>query len=238
MITIAGTLLMGMLAGLWHALEIDHVAAVSSLVSAKSSRHAMVQHGIVWGIGHASTLFVVTAFIIMTNWVIRESASLWLEFAVGVMLLGLGLHVLWRLWTNKLHMHLHQHEASVPHLHFHSHLDDSSPHSVSLHHHAHKRFPMRALAVGVMHGMAGSAALVVLTAISTGSLVGTLAYVAVFGIGSILGMALLSAVLAVPLSWTAKYLLVGNRIIQLTIGMVTISVGLMLVYTTKLHLIF
>ena len=181
---------------------------------------------------------MVTLFVVSTNWVIRESASLWLEFAVGVMLLGLGLHVLSRMWTNKLHVHIHQHEASAPHLHFHSHLDDSSPHGVSLHQHAHKRFPKRALAVGVMHGMAGSAALVVLTAISTGSLIGTLAYVAVFGIGSIIGMALLSAVLSVPLSWTAKYLIVGNRIIQLTIGTMTIGVGLMLVYTAKLHLIF
>lgn len=233
-----GVLLLGLLAGITHALEIDHLAAVASMVSGKSSRRAIVNHGIAWGIGHGTTLLVVTIGVLATGRAFEEGTPEWLEFGVGLMLVGLGLHVFWRMRRDKFHFHMHRHGSSPAHVHFHSHLHDNSPHAASDHRHDHSRLPGRALAVGTMHGLAGSAALVVLTAASFGNIAGALAFVMVFGLGSIAGMAILSTVLAVPLAWSATSLVRANRAIQIAIGTLTLGVGSILAYGTKLHVLF
>ena len=133
-----------------------------------------------------------------------------LETAVGIMLVLLGADVLRRLLRERVHFHVHRHAAAQAHVHAHSHRGEGR-HAVSAHAHAHPpaRWPLRALAVGVMHRLAGSAALVVLSLEAVPSVGLGLGYIAIFGVGSILGMALLSVVMAVPLKLSASYL---NRV--------------------------
>lgn len=231
-------LLVGFLIGLQHALEIDHVAAVVSMVNGQKSRLSIVKHGFAWGIGHAVTLLVVSLAVVATGQAINVGAGEWLEFAVGLMLIGLGIHVLWRLRRDRIHIHAHQHDDLQPHLHFHSHENDAAPHQESVHQHDHASLPLRSLAVGTMHGMAGSAALVAVVAASFGNFISALMYITIFGLGSILGMVLFSTVISVPLAWSARKLTVANMVVQSAIGIFTTSIGLMLAYETKLHLLF
>ena len=229
---------LGFLIGLQHALEADHVAAVSSLVSRRTGIRAISQHGIAWGIGHTLTLLVVAGTCIALKTSIPEATAEKLEFAVGVMLVGLGAHVLWRLWRERVHFGGHRHADGTYHAHVHSHREDPAPHAQSSHEHEHqKAMRWRTMLVGTVHGMAGSAALVVLAASSIDSPWVGFAYILLFGIGSIFGMAVLSAVIALPLTWTAQSLSAGNRVLQGVIGVATIVIGLMVMRETGLSVL-
>ena len=103
------------------------------------------------------------------------------------MLIGLGAHVLWRLWRDRVHFHRHGHGDGTVHIHAHSHAGETLPHARAPHAHAHG-FRWRTLLVGLMHGMAGSAALLVLAVSQASSPAVGLGYVALFGIGSMIGM--------------------------------------------------
>lgn len=222
---------LGLLLGMQHAVEADHVAAVSSVVSRKKGMRSISLHGAVWGIGHTLTLLLVAGGCILLKTQLDEAVADRLELAVGVMLIGLGAHVLWRLWRDRIHFGMHEHADGTRHTHAHSHAHDHAPHSHSAHAHEHPEgLPWRTLLVGTMHGMAGSAALVVLTASSIASPGWALLYVLIFGIGSIIGMAVLSALIAVPLTYTANSLTVANRVLQFAIGAATIGVGAFVVY--------
>src|SRR6187431_3317570 len=159
-----GILGLGFLLGMQHALEADHIAAVSSIAARRSHVADIVKHGLTWGLGHTLTLFV---------------------FAGAAMLVGLGAHVLWRLWRDRVHFHQHGHGDGTVHFHAHSHAGETSPHARAAHAHEH-RFRWRTLLVGLMHGMAGSAALLVLAVTQASSPAVGLGYVALFGIGSMI----------------------------------------------------
>jgi ABC-type nickel/cobalt efflux system permease component RcnA len=217
----------GILLGMQHALEADHVAAVSSVVSRRQGLRSISWHGAMWGIGHTLTLLVVAGTCLMLKTGIDDKLAERLEFGVGIMLVGLGAHVLWRLWRDRIHFGTHHHNDGTLHMHAHSHRHDVPHHKQSAHDHAHpQRAHGRTLLVGAMHGMAGSAALVVLAASTFTSGPIGLVYVLLFGLGSILGMAALSAIIAVPLTWTARSLTVANRALQAVIGIATLAVGL------------
>jgi len=226
-------LLLGLLIGMQHALEADHVAAVSSIVSGQSSLKKIVIHGAVWGVGHTVTLMLVAGAAIMLGLTMSAQLSGWLEFFVGMMLVGLGGHVIYRIHKDRIHFHFHRHGAEKPHLHAHSHAEETTTHAASTHDHEHaKQLPVRTLLVGMMHGMAGSAALLILTASSVQDPILGIGYVALFGIGSVAGMAALSAVIAVPLSYSARALTWANRGIQTGIGVGTMALGFIVCYET------
>lgn len=231
-------LLLGLLIGMQHALEPDHMAAVASMISGNSSVRSMIKHGVAWGVGHATTLFLVSAVVLSAGWGFSGMISRWLEFAVGLMLIGLGAHVLWRLYRDCWHVHLHRHGARQPHIHFHSHRSEKSSHALSSHRHTHGGLPGRAIAVGVVHGMAGSAALVVLAAASFASFGSAMAYVLIFGFGTIAGMALLTAGVAAPLAWSARAMNGVHRLMQLAIGLATVALGSSLAYENGIALAF
>ena len=155
---------------------------------------------------------------------IPESVARPLEAAVGIMLVGLGAHVLWRLWRDRVHFHKHGHGDGTVHIHAHSHAGETTPHLRTAHAHEHG-FRWRTLLVGLMHGMAGSAALLVLTVSQASSPAAGLGYVALFGIGSMIGMGALSTVIAVPLAVSARWLTWANRGLQGAVGIVTIAIG-------------
>ncbi|CAN5286134.1 hydantoin utilization protein A [soil metagenome] len=228
-----GILGFGFLLGMQHALEADHIAAVSSIAARRSGAGDIVKHGLTWGLGHTLTLFVFAGAAILLGHAIPEHLSRPLEAAVGVMLVGLGAHVLWRLWRDRIHFHQHRHGDGTQHFHLHSHAADPVPHRRSSHAHRHG-FRWRTLVVGLMHGMAGSAALLVLAVTQAASPAYGLLYVLLFGIGSMLGMGALSTVIAVPLVVSARWLTWANRTLQGVVGIVTIAIGVMTIYAMTL----
>src|SRR5215207_8076359 len=216
-----GILGLGFLLGMQHALEADHIAAVSSIAARRSHVADIVNHGLTWGLGHTLTLFVFAGAAILLGHAIPETIARPIETAVGFMLIGLGTHVLWRLWRDRVHFHAH------------SHAGETSPHARAAHAHGHG-FRWRTLLVGLMHGMAGSAALLVLTVSQAFSPTVGLGYVALFGVGSMIGMGALSTVIAVPLAVSARSLTRANRGLQGAVGLATVAIGIMTVVETVL----
>src|SRR3954462_9913259 len=226
-----GVLGLGFLLGMQHALEADHIAAVSSIAARRSEVRDIVKHGLTWGLGHTLTLFTFAGAAILLGHAIPERLSRPLETAVGIMLVGLGTHVLWRLSRERMHLHAHRHPDGTVHVHAHSHAGEVVPHARAAHAHGHG-FRWRTLLVGLMHGMAGSAALLVLTVSQVSSPARGLGYVALFGIGSMVGMGALSTVIAVPLAVSARWLTWANRGLQGAVGLVTVAIGIMTVVET------
>lgn len=222
-------LLFGLLIGMQHALEADHVAALSSIGTGTRSVRRIATHGAVWGLGHSLTLLVFAGAAVLLDLRFGENLAQALECVVGVMLILLGGQVLVRLWRARLHVHRHRHADGRTHLHVHSHLGEGTGHDPDRHVHAHAGgLPVRTLLVGMVHGLAGSAALVVLTASTVQDPVIGLLYVALFGIGSIAGMTVLSSLLAVPLAWTARALTWTHHSLQAAVGLATMALGILL----------
>ncbi len=228
-----GILGLGFLLGMQHALEADHLAAVSSIAARRSDVGDIVRHGLTWGFGHTLTLFVFAGAALVLGHAIPESIARPIESAVGIMLVGLGAHVWWRLWRDRLHFHRHNHGDGTVHVHLHSHAGETVPHARAPHAHGHG-FRWRTLLVGLMHGMAGSAALLVLTVSQASDVAVGLGYVALFGIGSMIGMGALSTVIAVPLAFSARWLTWANRGLQAAVGLVTIAIGVRTIVETVL----
>jgi len=226
-----GVLGLGFLLGMQHALEADHIAAVSSIAARRTDVRDIVKHGLTWGLGHTLTLFVFAGAAIVIGHAIPTQVAHPLETAVGIMLVSLGAHVLWRLWRDRVHFHRHGHGDGTKHIHVHSHLNEAIPHENSAHLHRHG-FRWRTLLVGLMHGMAGSAALLVLAVSQVANSAYGMFYVILFGIGSMIGMGALSVVIAVPLAASARWFTWANRGLQGTVGLVTIAIGSMTIYST------
>jgi ABC-type nickel/cobalt efflux system permease component RcnA len=228
-----GILGLGFLLGMQHALEPDHIAAVSSIAARRTHVGDIVKHGLTWGLGHTLTLFIFAGAAILLGRAIPESVARPIETAVGLMLVALGTHVLWRLWRDRVHFHQHGHSDGTVHFHAHSHAGETAPHERAAHAHAHG-FRWRTLLVGLMHGMAGSAALLMLTVSQASSPLTGLGYVALFGIGSMIGMGALSSVIAVPLAASARWLTWANGGLQGAVGLATMAIGINTIVETVL----
>lgn len=221
------TLMLGLLLGMQHSLEPDHIAAVASLASGRLGPRSLLMHGASWCLGHGAVLFAVVGTVVFCDGIIKESLSDWLDLGVGVLLMGLGLHVLYRLWRQRVHVHGHRHAGGITHLHVHSHAGEHQRHKSSAHDHEHgTRLPLRTFVVGLLHGMAGSAALVVLTVSTVGSPLAGLSFVGLFAAGTMLGMVALSAAIAVPMSLSAGLLSRATASLQLGIGLLTTGMGM------------
>lgn len=224
-------LTLGFLIGMRHAVDTDHLAAVASLVTRSGSMGDTIRQGAVWGIGHTLTLFIFCSLVLLLDAVIPETLAQGLEFMVGLMLLGLGIDVLRRLLRERIHFHVHRHDDGTLHFHAHSHAGDAGHPAVHRHHHERTHgFPFRALIVGMMHGMAGSAALILLTLQTVHSPLTGMAYIALFGLGSIAGMAVLSVIIAIPLRYSAGGLTWLHNGLQAAIGIITLAAGSALMY--------
>ena len=197
----SGVLFLGFLIGMSHALEADHLAAVGAMAAGrKNSQKGLALRGAVWGLGHTLTLLAICIGALLWGFKLTDQVAAALEFAVGVMLVLLAFNVLWRMRSKRVHFHAHRHGEGKRHLHAHSHAHTNEGHAQDPHRHTHAQgFPLRALGVGFVHGAAGSAGLLALVVAATQNTVLAIGYVALFGFGSIIGMALLSAVIAWPL---------------------------------------
>jgi high-affinity nickel permease len=224
-------LLLGFMIGMRHALDADHLAAVAAITTQQNnSIRSSIRHGLVWGLGHTITLFLFGSVVIWMDTVVPEKLTYFLQIGVGIMLIALGLDVLRRVVRDRIHYHIHRHNQSTAHIHAHSHQAEPS-HELSKHEHSHDHsFPFRTLMIGLMHGMAGSAALILLTMETVDSLWLGLWYMLLFGVGSMLGMAILSIIIAIPLRASANGLTWMHNGLQTAIGVLTCGLGVSIVY--------
>jgi ABC-type nickel/cobalt efflux system permease component RcnA len=233
---------LGFVFGLKHATEVDHVVAVSTIVSEHRSvlRSALV--GGLWGAGHTASLVIVGLLVLVFRVVIPVRVANWLEFGVALMIIALGVLAVVRVLRKRADVHLHRHAhdgQSHVHVHFHeqdtqhatSRVADSTP---ATHSHAISRIGFKPLLVGAMHGLAGSAALtlLVLTQIQSVSL--GLVYLGLFGLGSSLGMLLMSGLIGLPFALSARRLSRFNYGLQTVAGILSIAFGLWYAYETAL----
>lgn len=223
-------LALGFLIGLRHTLEADHVAAVAALTSRAGSLRKAIPIGLFWGAGHMLTLGAFCTAALVMETVIPENLAQMLEIAVGVMLIVLGGDILVRMIRERIHFHRHYHDNGVVHFHAHSHAGEKT-HDPKQHAHGHpKRVMVRAFLVGLMHGMAGSAALIVLAAGSIPSTATGLIYIALFGLGSMLGMAILTTVIAWPLNRMDKTLTWLHNGAKGCIGAFSVVLGTLIIF--------
>ena len=223
-------LILGLLIGLRHAIEADHVAAVATLSTRSGSLRGALRLGAVWGIGHTLTLLIVGTAFLYLDTIVPERLVQALEITVGIMLILLGMDVVRRMLKDHIHFHVHPHAGGVVHFHAHSHKGELE-HNLSQHEHNHAtEFPLRALIVGLVHGLAGSAALVLLTLQTIQSpLIGIL-YIVLFGVGSIIGMAAISLVIVIPFYYSGKGLTWVHNGLKSVAGTATIVIGALLIY--------
>jgi len=223
-------LILGLLIGLRHAIEADHVAAVATLSTRSSSLRGALRLGAVWGIGHTLTLLIVGTAFLYLDTIVPERLVQVLEITVGIMLILLGIDVVRRMLKDRIHFHSHPHAGGVVHFHAHSHKGELE-HILSQHEHNHStEFPLRALIVGLVHGLAGSAALVLLMLQTIQSpLIGIL-YIVLFGVGSIIGMAAISLVIVIPFYYSGKGLTWVHNGLKSVAGTATIVIGALLIY--------
>ena len=188
----------GLVVGMRHALEADHLSAVASLIANGASGRGAVALGALWGLGHTATLLVVGGSVLVSGTQLPPVWSPLFELLVGLMLLALGVDVLRR--------HLARHSGAKPA--------------------ACEQVPRaRAFAVGIVHGLAGSAALMLLVASSAATPGQGFLDLALFGIGSIGGMALLSLILSLSLHYASARARVLGRGFVVVVGLTTVAVG-------------
>lgn len=226
---------LGLVFGLKHATEADHIVAVSTIVSRQRSLLHSARVGALWGVGHTVSLVLVGIVVLALRVAVPESVANWLEFCVALMITVLGVSALLRASRHRrrdVHLHEHKHEGVVHvHLHFHEHETEHKD-VVAAHSHAVSRIGFKPFIVGAMHGLAGSAplSLLVLTQVDSAAL--GLLYLAVFGVGSIAGMILMSGLIGLPFALSARRFNGLHYGLQTAAGALSIAFGLWYAYET------
>jgi ABC-type nickel/cobalt efflux system permease component RcnA len=215
---------LGLLLGIQHALDPDHLIAVSTIVSEHKSFKWASLIGAFWGLGHTTTLFIVGLLVVGLRLTIPPRLAGGLELLVAAMLIVLGINVLRRAFgTEKIHLHTHTHNPET-HTHVHAHDNPREGHA-----HTHPLKTMRRpFVVGMVHGLAGSAALMLLVLSTIEAPLAALIYIVIFGLGSIGGMLLLSGIISVPFVLTAQRFAAMNRSIRILAGVASVVFGLFL----------
>lgn len=222
--TLAAVTGIGLVLGFRHAFEPDHLAAVSTLATRQGSLGGAVRLGVAWAVGHTASVGVVVLGIVAFNLHLPESLWPVADLLVGVLLVGLGGSVLVRYLKGRWHLHAHSHTPDqATHLHLHSHAHNAS------HAHSHSVADVRrSLGFGLLHGLAGSAAILLLLVAAAPTRVAQLAYFLAFGLGTVGGMLTVSLSLASLVRTAARR---GERlatVLHLGSATASVAVGVML----------
>jgi sulfite exporter TauE/SafE len=209
----------GFLLGLRHALDTDHLAAVSTVLAERPSLLASGAVGLCWGVGHTVTLLLIGSIVLFWGVPIPAEFESIAESGVGVLLIVLGGMLALRLYRERWHVHSHHHDGE-PHVHFHSHRRQDD--------HGHRHWIMdsiRPFCIGMAHGVAGSAALMLMILATTTDVAAGLLSILVFGLGSISGMMVIGMTITIPVMWSrsiSRRLFVG---VQGLASLASVSVG-------------
>lgn len=222
-VSLLSILAFGFILGIKHAIEPDHVIAVSTIASRSKNLLRSSLSGVFWGIGHTATLFIVGIIIILMKGEIPEEWAMSLEFLVGIMLVYLGITTI--LSFRNIHGHRHKHDGGE-HWHVHTH-EHSGEHG---HKHRHKDRPyLKSTIVGLVHGLAGSAAMVLLTMSTVKNVLEGAFYILVFGAGTIIGMLFFTAIIGLPFVLTANKIKVNTTLTRIT-GAISTVFGIYYMY--------
>ena len=211
--SLAFALIIGFLLGLKHATEADHLVAVTTIVSEQRSVWRSGLIGVLWGVGHTASLLAAGVLVIILGIAIPQPIAAVLEFLVAVMIIFLGSRILYLTLRRRTHVHVHSHEHdgyAHTHFHFHNHSDahETRIHRQEPEHHVQSGLSgWRPLIVGMIHGLAGSAVLTLLVlaeVVQNGTRALGMAYLLIFGIGSIGGMLLMSILISLPIVLTTR----------------------------------
>lgn len=251
MTSLLAVCLLGFFLGMRHATDADHVIAVTTIVSRHRTTASAALIGALWGVGHTLTILVVGAGIILLGWVIPPRIGLSLELSVGVMLVVLGLMnltgVLQKITESvtqaagppgTVHAHPHAHGDYI-HTHVHGHEPEAHPHATDQNPlgRLDRRLgglgvyqAVRPLVVGVVHGLAGSAAVALLVLATIGNTAWAILYLFVFGAGTVAGMMLITAAIAWPFAHAgARFPRLPHRL-RVASGVISLLAGLALAY--------
>lgn len=213
-------LALGLVLGARHALDADHIAAVTTILSRDPCLRTSGLIGLAWGVGHTVTVVGVGLVLIGFEITIPQPVARALEFAVGLMLVGLGVSLGVRMIREGWHAHGHEHDG-IRHWHLHRHREPT------IHEHDHwMRVSVRPVLVGMCHGLAGTATLALVVASAVSSLGGAVLYLVAFGLGSALGMVLTAVAISVPLVMSAAAGRKAQAAIQGLAGLGSVGLGL------------
>jgi len=230
-------LTLGLLLGLKHATDADHVVAVSTIVGEYRNAWRGIWVGASWGMGHTAPLLVLGTIILLFKGPVMdryETAAPVLEFGVGVMLVFLGAQVLWNLWRRRLHVHEHV-KSEGSHVHIHAtHGPEEGPDAGRSHgffHFGRPFFRMKSFTIGIVHGLAGSAAVMLVLLPTLSSIWVGVGYLILFGVGTILSMSAITLALGVPFAATGGSQRL-NRAVAITAGVASAVIGVALMTDT------
>lgn len=225
------TLLFGFALGMQHALDPDHVVAISTILSQNRHPIRAVQSGVIWGLGHTATLCLTGLAVILFKFSIPYQLALSMEFLVGMLLFVMGTQLLWKHHRMRVHAHHHRHSGEIPgHQHYHSHSRAAG------HRHPHQMGHFKSLVMGMIHGLAGSTALMLLVLGIFQSPIEGMAYVLLFGIGSVLGMMVVSTLIGLPFALSYRRFTSLDRPIQLLAGAVSIALGIIVMVNIGINI--
>jgi ABC-type nickel/cobalt efflux system permease component RcnA len=250
MIGFLSILAVGFFLGMRHATDPDHVIAVTTIVSNQRNSMRAALIGAFWGIGHTLTIFVVGSGIILFNLVIPVRVGLSMELSVAVMLIILGLWNVAGFLRSLPAASVPDHEADkVVHSHPHSHGDYIHNHAHAHQHenHFHSDYApldwmdrvfgkvslyqyVRPLVVGIVHGLAGSAAVALLVLTTIRNVRWAVAYLLVFGVGTIAGMMLITMSIASAFTMMGRGRQKFSRRLALASGLLSLGFGLFVAY--------
>ena len=219
----ASMLMFGFLLGVRHSLEADHVTALAALATRTSSLRGLLALAAGWGTGHSMTILAAGALVIALGVSMPPGAEAAFDRLVGPVLVVVGIGVIRRARARRLHVHAHDHGGRERHVHLHLH--DRAVHA--LHDHGHSfSATSRAVAMGILHGLGGSGALLLLVMPRAASSQEAMACLALFGLGSIAGMMLFSLALSVPLRMASRFATSTAGLAEGALGATTVFVGL------------
>ena len=226
-------IILGFLLGLKHATDADHVVAVATIVNEFKNAFRAIWIGASWGLGHTVPLLILGIVILIFKEVVLETydgIAHYFEFCVGLMLVFLGLQVYWTLKRGRLHVHQHDHDGD-DHLHIHgTHPEEETPAVKEKHgmfNHGKPFFRMKSFIIGLIHGLAGSAAVMLALLPTIDSFMAGLAYLLLFGVGTIFSMALVTIALSAPFAMSGSHDRL-NKIVSGLAGTASILFGVAL----------
>lgn len=232
--TLLSVLAIGFILGIKHAVEPDHVIAVSTIASKSNKIWQVSLAGIFWGIGHTATLFIVGITFILMKGEIPETWAMSLEFLVGIMLVYLGVTTI--LSLKNIHVHEHEHDGHEhQHKHIHSHQHEGNHEHIHEHIHEHKKVSLlKSTLIGFIHGLAGSGAMILLTMSTVKSVWEAVMYILVFGVGTVIGMLFFTTIIGIPFVLSKKRLNM-NRALTMTMGAISTVFGIYYMYNLGIN---
>jgi ABC-type nickel/cobalt efflux system permease component RcnA len=224
-ITLLSVLAIGFLMGIKHAIEPDHVIAVSTIASKSRKLWDASLAGVFWGIGHTATLFIVGIIIILMKGAISNTWSMSLEFLVGIMLVYLGITSILNTRKKKQHAHIQEEDSAPDHVH-NQNLNLNVNQEASM----KKEFSYyKSLVIGFIHGLAGSAAMVLLTMSTVDTVWQGSLYILIFGVGTTIGMLVFTTILGIPFVMSKERFTLSGRLIMIT-GIISVLFGIYYMY--------